>query len=78
MSRPSPAAERFVVCVRNEDYTASLDLRKIYRALPDARAEADGLVRVVDESGEDYLYPQDYFLAVDVSDALDAELRKAS
>jgi hypothetical protein len=44
------------VCVDNTDYTASLELHKIYRVLPDRRVEADGDLRVIDESGEDYLY----------------------
>lgn len=52
---------RFVVCVANEGYAASLETRKIYRAMPDTKAARLGLVRVVDESGEDYLYPKDNF-----------------
>lgn len=55
---------KFVVCVKNEDYPASLELRKIYRALPDVRAAKHGLMRVIDESGEDYLYPIDYFTPI--------------
>ena len=53
---------RFVLCVRNRGYAASLDLRKIYRRLVDAKASRLGLMRVVDESGEDYLYPDDFFV----------------
>jgi hypothetical protein len=53
-----------VVCVNNEGYRASLELRKIYQALPDDDAAAHRMVRVVDESGEDYLYPVDYFMPV--------------
>ena len=56
--------KRFVVCVRNTGYPASLELRKIYQALPDDEAADHGLVRVVDESGEDYLYPEKYFAPV--------------
>ena len=55
---------RFAICVDNTDYPVSLELRKIYRVLADARGEQDGLVRVVDESGEDYLYPAEYFVVV--------------
>ena len=55
------------MCVKNDDYLASLELRKIYKVLPDRQAEGQGLSRVVDESGEDYLYPQDYFLPVTLS-----------
>jgi hypothetical protein len=57
-------AMKFVVCINNEDYPASLELRKIYRVLPEARADRHGLVRVIDESGEDYLYPADYFAPI--------------
>ncbi|OGV71971.1 MAG: hypothetical protein A3K19_22250 [Lentisphaerae bacterium RIFOXYB12_FULL_65_16] len=57
---------QYVVCVRNEDYTASLELRKIYTVIPDSDAEAHGMIRLVDESGEDYLYPRDLFLPIDV------------
>ena len=56
----------FVVCVDNTDYPASLERRKIYQILSDEQAAEHFLVRVVDESGEDYLYPSDYFLAVDL------------
>jgi hypothetical protein len=56
----------FVVCVKNRGYRVSLELRKIYQALPDAEAEAHGLVRVVDESGEDYLYPTSFFIPIQV------------
>ncbi len=57
---------RFAVCIDNTDYTASLELHKIYRVLADRQAEADGDLRVVDESGEDYLYEADRFLAIDL------------
>jgi hypothetical protein len=58
---------RFVVCVDNTGYDASLDVRKIYRVLADARADKLGLVRVIDESGEDYLYPRALFAAIELS-----------
>jgi hypothetical protein len=48
----------FVVCLSNDGYAASFERRKIYVALRDAAAERNGLIRIVDESGEDYLYPQ--------------------
>ncbi len=57
---------RFVVCVKNKGYPASLELRKVYEVLPDTDAERHGLLRVVDEDGEDYLYPQSYFVAIEV------------
>jgi len=55
---------KFVVCIRSEDYPASLECRKLYRLLPDPFAEAHGQVRIIDESGEDYLYPDELFAAV--------------
>lgn len=54
----------FAVCVRNDGYVASLELRKIYRVLPDPDAAAHQLIRVEDESGDDYLYPANYFLPI--------------
>jgi hypothetical protein len=57
---------RYAVCIDNADYPASLELHKIYRVLPDREAEADGDLRVVDESGEDYLYEADRFLPIDL------------
>ena len=57
----------FVVCLSNEGFEAALEIRKIYRQLPDAWAEGEGLIRVVDESGEDYLYPDVIFDQVALS-----------
>lgn len=62
---------KFAVCVNNADYPASLELHKIYRVLPDKEAEADGDLRVVDESGEDYLYPAEYFVLADLPRAVE-------
>ena len=62
---------QFVVCVKNEGYAASLELRKIYQVIPDARAAEHQLVRVIDESGEDYLYPEDYFAAIELPQAVE-------
>jgi hypothetical protein len=69
--------KRFVVCVRNTGYPASLELRKIYQAMPDADAAAHGLVRVIDESGEDYLYPAKFFKAVDLPQQVATAIRRA-
>ncbi len=63
MNRSKPET-RFVICIRNEDYKASLELRKIYRIIPDKRAAARHYLRVVDESGEDYLYSADLFVPI--------------
>ena len=54
---------RFALCVRNDE-CEDLELRKVYEVLPDKRAEGEGYLRVVDESGEDYLYPESYFVPV--------------
>jgi hypothetical protein len=62
--RPAP---RFAICVENAGYPASLELHKIYRIVADAAAARDGDVRVIDESGEDYLYPAEWFEAVELS-----------
>ncbi|MBM4442712.1 MAG: hypothetical protein FJ027_20015 [Candidatus Rokubacteria bacterium] len=55
-------AERFVVCVKNKRYAASLELGKVYRTLRDRDAQQQRMRRVVDESGKDYLYPTDWFI----------------
>lgn len=57
---------RFVVCIRNDNYIASLEVGKIYQVLPDAKGGQHRLIRVIDESGEDYLYPQRYFEPAEV------------
>ena len=57
--------KRYVVCIRNEGYEESLELRKIYESLEDSKAETDGLIRVIDED-EDYLYPASWFLPIDL------------
>jgi hypothetical protein len=64
----------FVGCVRNEGYEASLELRKIYQVIPDTRAARRHLLRVIDESGEDYLYPQNFFLPMDLPKAVEKAL----
>ncbi len=66
MSKVKPPAAQFVVCIHNAAYPASLELHKIYRALLDEDAAREGDVRVIDESGEDYLYPADWFIPIEV------------
>jgi hypothetical protein len=70
------AEPQFVVCVRNED-CEDLELRKIYRVLPDEAAAEDSYIRIIDESGEDYLYPADYFLPIELSKDLEKALQAA-
>jgi len=53
-----------VICVKNDDYPASLEVRKVYRTIDDTKAASLNHVRVVDESGEDYLYPKDLFAPI--------------
>ena len=56
----------FAVCIRNEDHEESLELKKIYELLDDPRAEEHNMVRVIDEEGEDYLYPREWFLPIEL------------
>ncbi|HYW05448.1 MAG TPA: hypothetical protein VE913_00755 [Longimicrobium sp.] len=67
MTDPNTEEVRFGVCLRNEGYPASLEPRKIYQLIDDAGAARDGFLRVVDESGEDYLYPESLFFLLRVS-----------
>lgn len=68
---------QFVMCIRNEG-CEDLELRKIYRVLPDESAAKVGYLRVIDESGEDYLYPEDCFVPVELPQAARKAFAKAS
>ena len=70
----SRGVNEFVVCVRNEGYEVSLELRKIYQVVPDSDGARHKLVRVIDESGEDYLYPKDFFLPIQLPRAVEKAL----
>ena len=61
---PKPVSKQLVVCVDSADFRASLERRKIYVALRDVTAEKQGLLRIIDESGEDYLYPKALFRTI--------------
>jgi hypothetical protein len=65
---------QFVVCLRNEGYEASLEPRKIYQSLPDEKAESHKMIRVIDESGEDYLFPASLFSPISLPQTLIKEL----
>ncbi len=78
MAERKKAGRRYVVCIGNIGNEASLERNKLYVVLPDRQADADGLLRVIDEDGEDYLYPAEWFVAVEVPKAVQASLRKAS
>jgi hypothetical protein len=67
----------FVVCIQTDD-CEDLEVRKIYQVLPDEAAAGDGLLRVVDESGEDYLYPAKLFLQIELSQAIERALLTAA
>jgi hypothetical protein len=71
------AERQFVVCVRNEDCD-DLEVRKIYEVLPDKLAAEDGYIRVIDESDEDYLYPADCFLPIELSQTVETALLLAA
>ena len=71
-------SKELVVCVKNAGYAVSLELRKLYVALPDADAAKHKQLRVIDESGEDYLYPQDFFVAVELPQALRRRVLQAA
>lgn len=59
---------KFLLCIKNDGYAASLELRKVYSRIADKKAEARDLVRIIDESGDDYLYPASNFVAVSFSE----------
>ena len=59
-----------MICLDNSGYGASLERRKIYIAIPDARAERLEQIRVIDESGEDYLYPEKWFVPADLPQSI--------
>ena len=69
---------QYAICVKNEDYPASLELRKIYRVVSDKESSALGLVRIIDESGEDYLYPAEYFVPIKLPRAAERAMQIAS
>jgi hypothetical protein len=78
MKRGKNAIPRFAVCVNNSEYPASLELHKIYRVLPDEEAAQDGDLRIIDESGEDYLYPAEYFILIALPREVERALLQAS
>lgn len=67
---------KYVICVKNDGYRASLVIRKVYRVLPDRAAKEQGLLRVIDESDEDYLFPEELFITVSVRETAKTKLSK--
>lgn len=68
---------RFAVCIKNTGYLASLELRKLYEVLDDPAAEQDDMIRVIDESGEDYLYPSRMFVLAPLPAAVEEAVLQA-
>ena len=78
MSTRTATPTEYVVCVENADYPVSLELHKIYRTLPDEDALAAGDLRVIDESGEDYLFPATAFVALSLPERVRSSLRRTA
>jgi hypothetical protein len=76
MNKNRKLKKQFAICIDNSNYPVSLEMHKVYRVIPDEDALEDGDLRIVDESGEDYLYPAQRFVLVDfpvnIADTLDA------
>ncbi|HEX9387014.1 MAG TPA: hypothetical protein VF918_11900 [Anaerolineales bacterium] len=70
----SKTSPQFVVCLRNDGYEASLEPRKIYQVVPDKEAESHKMLRVIDESEEDYLFPASLFASISLPQTLAKEL----
>jgi len=68
---------RFVICLRNKGYEASLEQLKLYRVLADREAEKRKLLRIIDESGEDYLFPANYFKPIELPQPIRRAIRAA-
>ena len=78
MKHSEPLRPLFAVCINNAEYPASLERHKIYQVLPDADAAHDGDIRVIDESGEDYLYPASFFVIIEVPQEVEHAILHAS
>jgi len=69
---------QLVICIKNDDYPTSLERRKIYEAIQDPDAGKHNQIRVIDESGEDYLYPEEYFIPVTLPKNVEEAVIKAA
>jgi hypothetical protein len=74
MEKLNLTISQFAICINNSEYPASLELHKIYRVLPDEDAATEGDIRVIDESGEDYLYPAGWFVLVELPEIVERSL----
>jgi len=77
MKKSKQNLPEFVVCIKNDDYPASLELHKIYRVLRDKDAVTEGDIRIIDESGEDYLYPSSFFVPIQVPQTVEESLLRS-
>jgi hypothetical protein len=75
MNESETVIHKFAVCINNDEYPVSLELHKLYPIIPDEDAEQEGDLRVIDESGEDYLYPAEFFLVVEFSPSIEQALQ---
>ena len=73
-----PERTRLAVCIKNSGYLASLELRKLYEVIEDPDAEKDDMLRVIDESGEDYLFPSDMFVFAPLPAAVEKAVLRAT
>lgn len=78
MKKVEKQSAHFAVCLNNEGYKASLEVGKLYRFIPDEEAKAEGLIRVVDESGEDYAFAANRFYLVSLPATVERALLAAS
>ncbi|MDH4199904.1 MAG: hypothetical protein OEV66_05935 [Spirochaetia bacterium] len=80
MEKSKEPAQKYVVCINNDNFPASLELHKIYRVAPEAQIKSEGNIdiRIIDESGEDYIYPSSCFVLIDVPQKVEESLQKAS
>lgn len=76
--RDSATENKYVFCVKNDDYPASLELRKVYRVVSDTKAVEHQYIRIIDESGEDYLFPRDYFVSIKLPRAAEKAFTSAT
>jgi hypothetical protein len=77
MAKRKKINPQFVICIKNEG-NEDIEPRKIYQILPDDEAAEDGYIRIVDESGEDYLYPKEYFIHIELPQAAEKALLSAA
>ena len=75
---PRKQQAHYVLCLNNTGYGPALEIRKLYRSIPDPTAQAKGFIRIIDESGEDYLYPASRFSRIMLPAATKRALAKAS